>query len=113
MSTSHTMPHSPIVRVWRGATTLANAAGYERHVTTVVANGLVSLPGYLGMTVLRRRDGERVEFLVMTRWTSMDAVTAFAGASIDLAVVEPEARALLADFDTVVRHFEVASGVTP
>ena len=31
----------------------------------------------------------------------------FAGASVDKAVVEPAAAAALADFDDMVRHYEV------
>ncbi len=48
-----------------------------------------------------------VEFLVLTRWTSLDAIRAFAGDDIRKAVVEPEAAALLASFDSTVEHFEV------
>jgi heme-degrading monooxygenase HmoA len=32
-----------------------------------------------------------VEFLVLTRWSSMDAIRAFAGADVRKAVVEPAA----------------------
>jgi hypothetical protein len=37
----------------------------------------------------------------------MDAVRKFAGAKPENAVVEPEARAVLTDFDESVTHFEV------
>jgi hypothetical protein len=57
--------------------------------------------------VLRRADGGRVEFLVMTLWDSMDAVRRFAGDNPEAAVVEPEARAVLSEYDNFVRHYEV------
>ena len=44
------------------------------------------------------------------RWESLDAIRAFAGEDIDLAVVEPEARAVLSRFDSRVRHVELADG---
>ena len=50
------------------------------------------------------------ELVVVTRWTSVDAIRAFAGDEIDVAVVEPAARAVLADFDRRVRHIELADG---
>lgn len=49
-----------------------------------------------------------VEIVVVTRWESMGAISAFAGADVDLAVVEPEARAVLSRFDDRVRHIELA-----
>jgi hypothetical protein len=57
--------------------------------------------------------GDKVEFLVLTRWQSMEAVRAFAGARVDKAVVEPGAVAALDDFDAAVRHYEVIEDVLP
>ena len=55
----------------------------------------------------RRLLGDRIEFLVLTRWKSMDAIRAFAGGEIDNAVVEPGAVAALINFDAKVQHYEV------
>jgi uncharacterized protein (TIGR02246 family) len=100
-----------IARTWRGvAKTPAKADSYERHVTHEVLPALTSIPGHRGGRVLRRDDGGRVEFLVITMWDSMDAIRAFAGAHPEKAVVEPDARAVLAEFDEVVRHYELVEG---
>jgi heme-degrading monooxygenase HmoA len=48
-----------------------------------------------------------VELLVVSRWQSMAAIKAFAGANPDRAVVEPGAKALLLEFDDFVTHYEV------
>ena len=53
-----------------------------------------------------------MEFLVLTRWQSMEAIRAFAGAAVDKAVVEPGAVAALDDFDDTVRHYEVIEEVS-
>jgi heme-degrading monooxygenase HmoA len=50
---------------------------------------------------------DEVEFVVLTLWESMDAVRKFAGPKPEKAVVEPDARAALTDFDELVAHFEV------
>ena len=97
-----------IVRVWRGQTTGENAEAYLRHLTETVLPNLCSIDGYLGARVPRREESRRVEYLVLTEWGSWDAVRAFAGDAPDVAVVEPAAMALLAEFDRFVRHFEVA-----
>ena len=97
-----------IARIWRGiANGTANADAYEHHVTKRVLPSLHAIPGHRGARVLRRSDGARIEFLVVTFWDSMDAIRKFAGARAESAVVEPEARAVLAEFDDFVRHYEI------
>ncbi len=98
-----------IVRLWRGRARRETADAYQHHVTTAVFPKLDAIDGFRGARVLRREVGGRVEFLVMTEWASWDAIRAFAGTTPDVAVVEPDARAVLDDFDTHVEHFEVSN----
>lgn len=101
-----------ILRLWKGRTTPDKADAYEHHATGVVFPKLRGIPGYLGGRVLRRRTAAgQVEFLVLTEWVSWDAIRAFAGDSPEIAVVEPAARAVLADFDEQVLHFESTEAV--
>jgi heme-degrading monooxygenase HmoA len=97
-----------IVRMWRGQAKAANADAYEHFVTTKVFAGLPAIEGHRGAYLLKRRIGEDVEFMAVTLWESLDAIRTFAGDTIDRAVVEPEARAVLSSFDDVVHHFELA-----
>jgi heme-degrading monooxygenase HmoA len=99
-----------IVRMWRGQANAANAAAYEQFVTTRVFAGLTAIDGHRGAYLLKRPMGDEVEFIAITLWDSLDAIRKFAGDAIDRAVVEPEARAALSDFDDFVRHFELAYG---
>ena len=93
-----------IARVWRGvAQGRQQAEAYLRHFDTNVRPELQRIAGYREARVLRR---ER-ELLVITYWESMQAIRKFAGADPERAVVEPEARAVLAEFDDFVRHYEV------
>ena len=102
----------PVLRLWRGATTPAQVPAYLEHLRTRVEPALATLDGYLGVAVLTRPVEALVEIVVMTRWRSLADVTAFAGPDIDTAVVGPEARALLADYDGFVRHFSVVFEAT-
>jgi mannose-6-phosphate isomerase-like protein (cupin superfamily) len=86
------------------------ADAYVAHFEHTVRPHLESTEGFLGATIELIRDDDGSEIVVVTRWASMDAIRAFAGEDIDLAVVEPEARAVLAQFDTRVRHIELADG---
>src|SRR6266849_3549466 len=96
-----------IVRLWKGRARTDSADAYQRHVVTTVFPKLQPLQGYRSGRVLRRNVGDHVEFLVMTEWSSLNAIRAFAGDIIDHAVVEPAARAVLTGFDAHVEHFEV------
>ena len=100
-----------IARVWRGSTTVANAKAYGRHFTERVRPELGRIAGHRGSLLLRREEdaAATTEFLVVTFWDSMRAVKAFAGPEPDRAVVEPAARAVLADFDESVRHYHVVA----
>ncbi|HEX5994830.1 MAG TPA: hypothetical protein VFY84_06780 [Jiangellales bacterium] len=43
----------------------------------------------------------------LTFWESYDAIRSFAGEDMARSVVEPQARAVLLDFDAVVTHHEL------
>lgn len=96
-----------IIREWRGRASLSRADAYPRHFRDSVLPQLRRLPGFLGAHLAQRRLGDGLEFLVLTRWRSMEAISAFAGAHPDLAVVEPAAVAALIDFDRSVQHYDV------
>jgi len=99
----------PILRTWRGFSTAERAGDYIRHVTQKVLPQLDSIPGFGGAYLLRRSMESGVEFLVLTRWESMDAVRSFAGRKPEKAVVESAARAALTGFDEIVAHYEIVS----
>jgi uncharacterized protein len=98
-----------ILRLWRGRATPAKAGDYVRHASQTVFPQVQSLPGHRGAYLLRRSAGDSVEFTVLTLWDSMDAVRGFAGPDPERAVVEPAARAALADFEETVTHYEVVA----
>jgi len=96
-----------ILRMWKARSTLERFNPYLQHVTRKVFPALGKIEGYRGTYLLRRTLGAAIEIVVLTLWDSMDAVRKFAGANPDKAVVDPEARAALTDFDDSVTHFEV------
>jgi len=96
-----------ILRQWRARALLADASRYPAHFRGKVLPQLQALDGFLGAHLGQRQLDDRLEFLVLTRWASTEAVRAFAGADVTKAVVEPEAAAALADYEAVVQHYEV------
>lgn len=99
--------HGLIVRMWKARTTPLKSGEYVEHATRKVFPALGAIAGHRGAYLLRRAVDGAVEFVVLTLWDSMEAVRKFAGPKPEKAVVEPEARAALTDFDESVTHFEV------
>jgi len=96
-----------IGRLWHGWTTREHADAYERLLVTRILPGIHRVEGYQGGYLLRRDVPEGVEFVTLTLFASMESVRAFAGADHEVAVVPPEARALLSRFDERSAHFDV------
>jgi antibiotic biosynthesis monooxygenase (ABM) superfamily enzyme len=94
-----------IERVWRGWIAPEKADAYERFLRDEFLPGAHGIAGYRGARVLRRRFGDEVEYMTITRFDSMDAIRAFAGEDIELAHVAPEARALLSRWEERVAHY--------
>jgi heme-degrading monooxygenase HmoA len=98
-----------ICRVWHGWTIPENADAYERLLRSEIFRGIAErgIRGYRGIELLRRVAGDFVEFVTLMWFDSVEAVRAFAGADYEVAVVPPEARALLDRFDARSAHYEV------
>jgi heme-degrading monooxygenase HmoA len=95
-----------ISRVWHGWTRREDANAYERMLRTRILPGIHRVAGYQGADLLRRDAGDEVEFVTITRFDSMDAVRAFAGADYEVAVIPPEAQSLLSRYDERSTHYE-------
>jgi len=102
-----------VIREWRGRAAADRAEAYPEHFRRSVLPELRGIPGFLGASLCRRDQGGRIEYLVLSRWQSLEAMRAFAGSEPDKAVVEPGAVAALIDFDDTVRHYEVIEDAEP
>jgi len=99
------------VRTWLARADAQGAGSYSRYFTGTLLPELRKLPGSQGAYLLRRDfDGDgTVELTAHTFWESPEAIGAFAGDDITVAVVEPEAQAMLRDFDRTATHRTVAA----
>jgi hypothetical protein len=103
--------HFVIIRAWRGHAAKSSPEAYPKHFRLKVVPELREVPGFLGAHLCQRNLNENIEFLVLTKWQSMDAIRAFGGDNVGNAVVEPGAVAALVDFDDRVRHYETIEDV--
>lgn len=102
-----------IIREWKGRTTIERADEYPAHFRTVVMDDLRSVAGFLGADLVRRDLADQVEFTVLSRRESMNAINAFTRGDADQSVVEAGAIAALTDFDAHVTHHHVVETIDP
>jgi heme-degrading monooxygenase HmoA len=95
-----------IARTWRGATSASRADEYVAYLLETGVAAYRQTEGNNGVLLLRRIDGDRAEFLLVSLWESMDHVRRFAGADPERAVFYPEDDAFLVDRDLFTTHYE-------
>ena len=100
-----------ILRVWRGWAVPEHADEFERALRDEIVPGIAGrdVSGYYGLDLLRRDDGDLVQFTTQMWFASLDAVKAFAGPDYDKAVIHDEGARLLKEWDERSAHHEVRS----
>lgn len=98
-----------IARHWRGVAQVGRAREYEQHLRTETFPSLHRIAGFVDAAILRRTIDTGVEFLIVTRWQSMEAIRQFAGADPEAAVVPPAVEAMMVHYDRRVTHYEVVT----
>jgi heme-degrading monooxygenase HmoA len=68
---------------------------------------LKALPGFVSASILSRRFGDGIEYLVVTQWRALEDIARFSGADLEAAVVPLEVAQMMIEYDRRVRHFEV------
>lgn len=95
--------------MWRGRTTLTDAAAYVDYLRETGLKDYLKTPGNKGAYLLRRTVDSEVEFITLSFWESEEAIARFAGEDIGRAVFYPEDERYLVDRDLTVSHFEVVT----
>jgi hypothetical protein len=97
-----------IARIWRGRTTAAQADAYLKLMREVALPDYRATAGNIGAWCLHRIDGEVACFEMLTFWTDLDAIRAFAGQDAERAKYYPFDDGFLLEKPERVDHFEVA-----
>jgi heme-degrading monooxygenase HmoA len=98
-----------IARTWRGAVRVEDADAYLDYLEATGLKEYRETPGNRGVLALRRIDGDRGEYLIVSLWDSLEAVQRFAGKDLEQAVFYPEDDRFLVDRDLTSTHYEVVA----
>lgn len=96
-----------IARIWHGTTAAQRSDEYLEFLQERAIPDYRSVPGNLGVFLLRRIEGDVAHFITLTHWESVQAIEAFAGKDISVAKYYPEDSAFLLDSEPTVQHFEI------
>lgn len=99
-------PTTVVAREWRGRVALARNEEYYRYLLDGVLK-IRSVPGSLGVQVMRRNEADAVEYKVISYWESREAIKAFAGEDIEKPRHLPRDKEFLLELPTRVLHYDV------
>jgi len=101
-----------ISRHWKGVVRKGSAAAYIAHLERETFPALQRLTGFVEASILKRETDEGTEFQIVTVWQSFDAIRAFAGPDLSVAVVPDAAGRLMVTYDRFVVHYEIVGGTS-
>lgn len=96
-----------IARTWHGVVPAEKADAYHQYLLKTGLPDYQQTPGNLGVYILRRTEGDRAHFLLLTLWESLDAIRAFAGPDVERAKYYSEDETFLLEREPTVTHYEV------
>ncbi len=96
-----------IGRIWQGTTLQTKSAEYLEYIMKTGIRDYLATEGNQGVYILRRVQGEYVEFFLISFWESLDAIRKFAGENIQKAVYYPRDQEYLLELEPEVTHYEV------
>jgi heme-degrading monooxygenase HmoA len=99
-----------VARLWHGRVPTEKAERYRAFLNARAIPDYRSVPGNISVHILEREEGPVTHFMTMTFWTSLAAISAFAGDDIQVAKYYPEDRDFLLEFEPTVVHYEVVGG---
>lgn len=100
-----------IARTWHGIVPAEKADAYYQYLLKTGLPDYQRTPGNQGVHVLRRTEGDVTHFLLVTFWSSVEAIRAFAGDDVERAHYYPEDAEYLLEMEATVTHYEVLAGL--
>ena len=96
-----------ITRHWTGLAKKDKVDEYIAHLKNDTFKQLAKIDGFIDASILKRALPEGTEFLIITKWDSLEAIKQFAGENYEKAVVPKIAQEMMIQYDEVVKHYEV------
>ena len=96
-----------IIRIWQGIVLSSNAANYQALLRETIVPSYQRADGNLGVYLCGEVKDQLVNFLVLSIWSSREALIQVTGPNIDTIVHSNEEKSLLLAFESMGRNYEV------
>jgi len=96
-----------IARIWHGVVPSNKSDEYVEYLNQTGVPDLRATPGNREVKVHRRKEGDRVHFLLISYWDSLESIAAFAGPDIEIARYYPRDSEFLLEMEPKVQHYEL------
>lgn len=96
-----------IARIWHGKTRAQHFEEYSRFMRECAIPDYRKTDGFIGLSFLRRLEGDVAHFQLMTYWENLEVIKGFAGDEYELAKYYPQDDEYLLEFEERVVHYEV------
>lgn len=104
-----------IARVWQGVVPTEKAEAYAHYLSDSErgVDDYARTPGNRGFALLRRAEKDRVRFILVSFWDSVQAIEEYAGPDVERARYFPFDLECLVAPEPRVEHFEVVRASLP
>lgn len=96
-----------IARIWHGMVPKDKADEYYTVLEKTGLKDYRNTKGILDVKVLRRDEGRRTHYLLITYWNSYESIRQFAGEEYEKARYYPEDEKYLLEFEPFVNHYQM------
>ena len=96
-----------MVRAWSGRVPLAHAEGFHAHLLATGVADYRWQAGCVEIRLWRRDEAGSALFTLVSTWSDMDAICAYAGDTPEIAVVYPDDDRFELLSDRYVTHYEL------
>jgi heme-degrading monooxygenase HmoA len=110
-SDRHRDDENTIARIWRGVVPVEKGEAYSRYLRDFGFRDYQASTGNRGVQLLRRTDAAQAHFLLVSFWSSRQAIAAYAGADMERAHYYPYDPECLVNPARTVEHYEVLSAL--
>ena len=100
--------HPKVARIWRGRTPLDKAEDYRHYLLETGVKKIASIPGNRGVQMMVSKSAEQADFMVISYWDSLEAITGYSGADYTKVRDLPRDNEFLIDREPLVRHFDLS-----
>ena len=96
-----------IARIWHGVVPVSKTDEYLDYIKKTGIPDYKKVSGNIEVFVLKRTEGDKSHFYVLSLWDSKESIVEFAGDDYEVAQYYPDDIKYLTEFEPFAKHYDV------